>query len=151
MSQCPNLLWAYCHVDQAEENAYYIYIAVVSLFRLLSHLQISPKMKKGGERRGKEWRRQREEISNKTVPEISRISVQKKRKFEKMKSVKNSDLDRGVSPGAPRSRARGFLEKSRDCTVWTDAGSWRDWRQRSEWEVHANIAGISPSSRNTRQ
>ena len=61
------------------------------------------------------------------------------------------DLDRGVSLPVlrPRSRARGFLEKSRECTAWTDAGSWRDCRQRSEWEVHANIAGISPSPRST--
>ena len=67
---CPNLLWAHCHVDQAGENAYCISIAVVTLYRLLSHLQISPKIKEGGERRGKEWRRQRKFLK-KSAPEIS--------------------------------------------------------------------------------
>jgi len=37
--------------------------------------------RRGGERRGKEWRRQREEISKKSVPEIS-IVVQFKKNTE---------------------------------------------------------------------
>ena len=72
----PNFLrWA---ADCRRGKMHIIHIAVVTLFRLLSHLQISPKVKEGGERRGKEWRRQREEISKKSVPEISIVFQFKK-------------------------------------------------------------------------